>query len=329
MMRPFTCLLLLITLLPACTHRQASRGESRLNQPRPLTARTLDLYAFDPGPCPPPTERLVLQQENYSVHRIHFPDRVGSLFPADGLDAVEYRPLREGTSTGAGILILPIQGAEYEVSTYFAEYFASRGFSCLRFQRRAEWLVPERDLSDLAPLVREYVTDVRRGLQWWRESGRVDPGRIGLFGVSMGAIIGSIVTALEGNHLQASVLVLGGGPLAEILMTADDKEIRAFREGWMEKAPYDEEALRRKLHRVLDPVDPLEVAPLIRPASTLMIQGRFDRVVRPPLGANLWEAAGRTERILIPTGHYSSVLLIRSIRKKALNWFEPWLLTAE
>ncbi len=324
MMRPFACLLL-VALLPACTHRHASREEPGLYKPTPLMQQALDLYAFDPADSPPPSETLVSRQEKHSVHRIHFPDRTASLFPGRGVDAVEYRLVREDPLPGAGILILPIQGAEYEVSTYFADYFASRGFSCLRFERRAEWLDPDRDLSALAPLIREFVMDVRRGLQWWRESGRVDPGRIGLFGVSMGAITGSTVTALEGSRIQASVLVLGGGSLAEILMTADDKEIRAFREGWTNKSHVDEADLRRELHEVLDPVDPMEVAPLIRPASTLMIQGRFDRVVRPHLGAQLWEAAGQPERILIPTGHYSSVLLIRTIRKKALNWFETWL----
>ncbi len=282
------------------------------------------LFPHDLSGLQPPTETLESEHEDYTIFRLHFADRPSVLFPGHGVTAYEYRPKRDAPSPGAGLLLLPIQGANYEVSTYFAEYFASRGLSCLRFERRAEWLIPERPLEQLALLIREYVVDIRRGLAWWQASGHVDKDRVGLFGVSMGAIIGSMVSALEGSNVKASVLVIGGGSIADILMTADDEEIGETRNKWIARFE-NRDQLEQKLHQVLDPVDPLRLAPLIPAASTLMIHARFDHVVRYPLCTSIWEAAGKPERVVIPTGHYSSVLFIRYIRWKAYKWFEGLL----
>jgi hypothetical protein len=270
------------------------------------------LFAYDPVLNPSPQETLEFEHEDYILCHVHFPDRPESLFPGQGVHAFEYRPRKTGPNSAAGILIVPIQGADYEVSTYFAEYFVSKGFSCLRFERRAEWLLPDRALPSLGLLFREYVIDIQRGLDWWQDSGHVDPGRIGLFGVSMGAVIGSIVTALECPHLRTSVLVIGGGSVADILLTADRQ--------WLSRFDGCEEALSRELHGALDPVDPMRVAPKICAPSTLMIHARFDPLVRYPLSTSLWEAAGRPKRIVLPTGHYSTVLFIHYIRWKAYRW---------
>ena len=40
---------------------------------------------------------------------------------------------------------------------------APRGYQTIRFERRAEWLDPERDVAALPGLVEQYVVDVRRG----------------------------------------------------------------------------------------------------------------------------------------------------------------------
>ena len=284
------------------------------------------LFSFDKNLAPHPMETLESEQEDYRLYRIYFPDRPDSLFPGKGLDAFEYRPKKKNRHSGMGIILLPIQGGDYEVSTYFADYFVSKGFSCLRFSRRAEWLVPERPFSSLALLFREYVIDIRRGLEWWKESGHVDADRVGLFGVSMGAIVGSVVTALECPSLRASVLVLGGSSLADILLTADDEEINEIRRIWLERFNNQKDILSRELHNALDPVNPLRIASRICIPSTLMIHARFDAVVRYPLSTAIWEAAGKPDRITIPTGHYSSVFLIHYIRWKACRWFDQRLL---
>ena len=314
----------MLTILFSCAHHSYSaKSWNQTEEAAPLQSESL--FAYDPALAPPPDVALESEEESHTLYRIHFPDRPRCLFPGDGVDVFEYRPRGDNRAERAGILLLPIQAAEYEVSTYFAEYFASKGFPCLRFERRAEWLLPDRDFQELALLIREYVIDVRRGLHWWRASGRVDPDGIGLFGVSMGAIIGSMAAALERPSIQASVLVIGGCCFADILMTADDEEINEIRRQWLLRSGEGEEHLSGELHRALDPVDPLRLASGLDPSSTLMIHARFDHVVRYPLATSVWEEAGRPERIVIPTGHYSSVLYIRYIRWKAAKWFRRWI----
>ncbi len=316
---------LVLIILSSCTHHSYSvKSSNPAEGAAPLQSESL--FAYDPALAPPPDVTVESEEESHTLYRVHFPDRTGGLFPGDGVDAYEYRPRGGDRAERAGIILLPIQGAEYEVSTYFAEYFVSRGFACLRFERRAEWLLPDRDFQALALLIREYVIDVRRGLRWWRASGRVDPDGIGLFGVSMGAIIGSMAAALERPAVRASVLVIGGCCFADILMTADDEEINEVRRQWLLRSGKGEEHLSAELHRALDPVAPLRLASGLDPTSTLMIHARFDHVVRYPFATSIWEEAGRPERIVIPTGHYSAVLYIRYIRWKAAKWFRRWLL---
>ena len=321
-MRPYRIALvftlpILFSCTLACIHHAvlAGEGSSTGAEDPGAIEDTAALFAHDPAGAPPPQIQEQSDREGYTVSRVHFPDRPGALFPGDGVDAYEYRPREEAGLPGPGVILLPIQGAEYEVSTYFAEYFVSRGIPCLRFERRAEWLEADRDFETLALLIREYVVDVRRGLRWWLESGRVAPDSVGIFGVSMGAIIGSMTAALEAPSVHASVLVIGGGSFADILMTADDEEINRWRDQCLRRSGGDEANLAQALHEALDPVDPLRLASRIDPATTLMIHARFDHVVRYPLTTRIWEAAGRPERIVIPTGHYSSVYLIHSIRR--------------
>jgi len=315
-----TIISLLLPALCSCTHHSFLAGDGNPAEPT-VAHSSASLFAYDPALVPPPDVILEAELESHTIYRIHFPDRPHSLFPGKGVDAFEYRPNRNGRAGRTGIIILPIQGADYEVSTYFAEYFASKGFPCLRFERRAEWLLPDRDFQALALLIREYVIDIRRGLQWWMASGHADPDGIGLFGVSMGAMIGSMVAALERPSLRASVLVIGGCCFADILLTADDEEINKIRSKWLLRSGSRDELLSQELHQALDTVNPLRLASRMDPSSMLMIHARFDHVVRYPFSTSIWEAAGRPERIVIPTGHYSSVLYIRYIRWKALKWF--------
>lgn len=259
-----------------------------------------------------------------NVERLHLPDPPGCLFPGAGVVMHWHRPARLNGRSGAGIVCLPIQGGDYDVSTLFARGFARMGFQALRFERRAEWLEADRELSDLARLARQFPADVRAGIDHWLGLGVVDPQRLGLFGVSMGAVMGAAVAGAD-PRVRASVLCIGGADLPEIVMTADDEEVNQYRKDLAARLGVDEPELRPLLHAALDGLDLSEAARAVDPATSLFFSARFDHVVRWPRNQELWELTGRPRRWVLPCGHYSAVVFVPLIKWLSRRWFDRLL----
>ncbi len=251
---------------------------------------------------------------------LSFPDPEPIDAPGDGVVAHWYRPaVTHAARNGRGIVILPIQGGDYDVSIYFAEYFAKKGYHTLRFERRAEWLDPEEELETLGKMLPAYVADVRRGIgEWLASAGLGDT--VDLFGVSMGANVGSVVAGTD-DRVRSTVLCIGGGPLSEILIRGRDEELDAWRDvltGRMGGV----DAFDAAAAQSLGSIDVLEQASGMDAARCLFVGSRFDRVVPFDLNTNLWEAIGRPRRIVLPCGHYSTGLFIHYIRHRALRWLD-------
>lgn len=259
-----------------------------------------------------------------SSQRIVLPDQRPPLFPGDGVVMHLYPPGQRGPRNDVGIIVLPIQGGDYEISSLFAGYFQSQGFSALRFERRAEWLDSSRDVHDLQLLVKQFLADVGRGIDWWLRQGENGPKRLGLFGVSMGANTGAVVAAGD-PRIEAAVLPLGGGDLADILMTAHDEEINQYRKDLAARLGLEEPSLRPLLEEALAPVDNLNFAHGMNAHTTLFISARFDRVVRYANATRLWECIGRPKRIVLPCGHYSTIVFLPLVKLWARRWFDRFL----
>jgi len=259
-----------------------------------------------------------------NAQRIVLPDETPPLFPGEGVVMHLHPPRKSGPRNDVGIIVLPIQGGDYEISTLFANYFSKIGFQALRFERRAEWLDASRDVSELKVLVETFLADVSRGIDWWLEKADNRPKRIGLFGVSMGANTGAVVAAGE-PRIEASVLPLGGGDLADILMTAHDEEINQYRKDLSARLGVDEPALRPMFEEALGPVDNLNFAHGMNADTTLFISAWFDRVVRYANATRLWECIGRPKRITLPCGHYSTIVFLPLVKLWARRWFDRFL----
>jgi len=256
-----------------------------------------------------------------NVETLHLPDPPGLDAPGDGIVAHWHKPAEEPSAPRQGIVVLPIQGGDYEISILFAEHFAKKGHHALRFERRAEWLDAGRPPEALAVLLRTFVGDVSRGIDRWLEVAPVGPD-LGLFGVSMGAMSGTLVAASE-PRLTRRMLLLGGGPLADVLITARDKEINAFRADLAARLGVAEAELAPMFQEALAELDPLKHAPAVAPEDTLVVSARFDRVVRYGYQTRLWEALGRPLRSVLPCGHYSAAIFVPWIKHLATRWFAP------
>lgn len=164
----------------------------------------------------------------------------------------------------------------------------------------------ESDLEGMAATIRQAVLDVRRAGDWLAARSDVEPSRVGVVGVSLGAIVGSLAAGVD-DRFGRSVFVIGGGDLAGIIMHGSKETVLQKRK--IEGTGIGLERLRELWREV----DPCTFAGRLRPEEVLMINAEKDEVVPRSCTLRLHEAAGRPELRWIKGGHYAVALHLGAI----------------
>src|SRR5581483_18989 len=120
------------------------------------------------------------------------------------------------------------------------------------------------------------VLDVRRAGDWLAQRPDVEPSRVGLVGISLGAVVGSLTAGID-DHFGRSVFLIGGGDLPVIVMHGSKETAEA--KAKLEKDGFTVDQLRERWRDV----EPLTYASRIRPEEILLINADADEVI--PLAA--------------------------------------------
>ncbi len=150
------------------------------------------------------------------------------------------------------------------------------------------------------------LEDARRAVDILQAMPEVNPGRIGITGISMGAIQAASVCGREPRVTKA-FLTLGGGDLRSILLQArETRAMRAFIQGLPE-------AEQERVWACVDRIDPLNAKEALRRLAAAgklrMVCAERDEVVPPACARKLADAAGCADRItwLAGLGHYTAM----------------------
>lgn len=221
----------------------------------------------------------------------------------------------------AVVLLHWLKGS-FEFLEILASQFADQGFVAMTVsmphygKRRGRNEAGEReemitgDADATIANFRQAVLDVRRAGDWLASRKEVDPARIGLMGISLGAVVGSLVAGVD-PQFSRSVLVIGGGDLPAICLN-DSKEGRKIREKLVEGGWTAE-----KLAAKLKPVEPLTYASRVRAGSVLMINAEKDEIIPRAATERLWEAFGKPRIVWHKAGHYTIAFQLPAIMKDA------------
>lgn len=250
--------------------------------------------------------------------------------PVDGLGYKSlggfYLPRTDMGRPRPGILVLPVLHDRFNLASgTLARYFASQGFAALELRSGTSFLDRVRvTLHGPGPtwedVVAEMIVDGRRGLDWLCSRPEVDGGRLGVVGVSHGAIVGPCVLGADPRPL-AGVFCMGGADEAMIVARSRERSVRRFRRRLLRARglTHSEEVLRLGTPQT-SRTDPMRYAPAVDPRAVLLFKTRLDRAVVPETQDKLWEALGRPRRITLPLGHIGFGLAFYYVARRAAEF---------
>lgn len=240
---------------------------------------------------------------------VRFPSPVKSPFRAN--DTVwGHLFLPPGPGPHPCILVLPVMAApNVWIETQFVKRFHKDGFAVLwlempyQFNRRVHPSEPSgqvflaRTGRRLAANFQQSVLDARRALSWLAQRPDIDPKRIGIFGISLGAIVSSAVYSVDPTPKHA-VLMMGGADFPNLIVAS------SLTGPWMKKVGISAESVSAAWKGI----DPLDYRTLNKGKRPLLVNVRSDTVIPTANALRLKEAFPDAEQVWLPLGHYTAII---------------------
>lgn len=251
---------------------------------------------------------------------LRFPSEVKSPWPAN--DVVWAHLSVPDSAKGArapAVLVLPVMAApNVWIETWFVDRFVKDGMVVMwvemptQFHRRPHPSMPSgqvflaRSSKRLAANFRQSVADARRALGVMSARPEVDASRVGLFGISLGAIVSAATWSVD-SRPAAGVFLMGGADFPTLVVNGSLSGPFAERMGIR---PDD-------LRAAWKGIDPLEYKEANRGKKALLINVDSDTVIPRANALKLKEAFPDSTQSWLPLGHYTAIV--------HLAWLPRWV----
>lgn len=310
-------LLLALLLLPACGAIQ------RLGPPHPaaqapggaLPAELAERFAYAAS-ATPITPELSAIDEDDDVERLR--GVYDTTCPVTGRPSTvtfDFFRAKRPSGRRPAVVLVPILAGKYPECEHLGRFLGRNGLHAF-FVHREDGLLDFSTSEPFETRFRRGIVNIRRTLDWALARPDVDPARIGLVGISLGAISGIVLCAVE-PRVRAAVLIMGGGDLPGILSDSIETPVRRYKAHKMRDNGWTEEQF--KSHVAMDlRSDPLAFAPHVGPARVQQYISLYDNRVPTRYQWMLWDALGRPEGFAIPIGHYTAIVHIPFAERESL-----------
>jgi dienelactone hydrolase len=288
------------------------------------------LKAFEPKPEKfSGTVQLIEEEDDLRFYRLVFPSPVNSPWPENNVVPCELylpkAPEGQAAAKSPAAIVLDIMDGSAIVPRGLARGLAQQGVVAMYVPmacfgpRRPKGDVHLRRMVDdpgqAIDNVRQTVMDIRRAKAILAARPDVDPHQIAITGVSLGGIVTALAAGVDGQFNRV-VPILAGGDLAEMVFSSA-RETRQMREAMAAKGMSRDDA-----ERFLAPIEPLNFASRIAPATCLMINASNDEVIPKDATEKLNKAIGSPQILWHPLGHYSSIFYLPKIRQSAVDFIK-------
>jgi dienelactone hydrolase len=255
-------------------------------------------FAFEQEFLPSSSKKLELSL-------VTFPSPIKSPHENNNTVHCEYfRPTSEGKHPG--VIVLHILGGDFELSRLCCRQFSTNGIASLfvklpyygpREQPDVERQMISASPQETAEGFTQAVVDIRRAAAWLAAQGEVDPDDVGIMGISLGGITGSLALTAE-PRFQKAFLMLAGGEVA--LIGLNSPEAEKILGSW--KAEGGDE---KTLIELLKPIDPVSYGKNVHGRKIIMYNATQDEIIPRACTDSLWESFGKPEIHWVEAGHYS------------------------
>ncbi len=261
----------------------------------------------------------------YTEREVRFPSPIKSAFAANDTVWGHYLVPDEAPASGAPtILVLPVMAApNVWIETRFIKRFLKDGFIVLwlempyQFHRRPHPSQPSgqvflaRTPKRLAANFRQSALDARRALEWLKGRPEVDAGRVGLFGISLGALVSASVYSVDSTPKFAAFM-LGGADFSSLLAAS------SMTGPFVKKMGMSPELMAPAWAGL----DPLEYKEKNRDKKAVLINASWDAVIPKANALKLKEAFPSSRHRWVPLGHYSAILHLFWIPRSVSREFQ-------
>jgi len=251
------------------------------------------------------------ERANFVVRQMSLPSAVDSSQAID----FEYYDV-DGDQRTPVVLLLPVFNEQLAIPRFFARYFANQGWAAVVAIRGRD---PLEALVEPTQTVRSNLQDYSRIVDWIEREPELDSTRIGVFGVSLGAMDAVMLTALD-QRVNALVIAMAGGDLSYLLANTNYRRVVRT----IDELAAIQGTSRAELGAKLDAeikLDPLALAPYVDAERVLMIITRTDAIIPFEAQQQLRTGLGSPETLYLVTGHRTSVLLFPKVRSAAFEFF--------
>lgn len=284
--------------------------------PEPLPDSIKQAYTYSKYRGAYKTE-TVETRGTYEIQAISFETDQGPLNQRHQIKMAYYRRDRAGKIPV--VVVLPILGGKYSIGRIFAAHFAESGYAAVLVHRQKAYK-KNLGMENVDQTLKQIVIDHKLALDWVETRPELDAERIGVFGVSMGSIKASLLTALD-DRVSAAILGLVAGDVPYILAHSSEPGIKKKRRAYMKTHQMTRPAFYRELKERVE-CDPMNYAEYLDAEAVMMILARFDTVMPYPKGRQLWEKIGKPELITILSGHVTAYPMIPYIKEMSMAFFK-------
>lgn len=242
-----------------------------------------------------------------------------------------YMPNRKdlGSETVPTVIMLPPTGGKNFLDKKMGKSFCSSNMAAVIIENDFANILYQADEELLPPEDHELsyyrtVSAVKAVMKMAHDDINMNGDKIGLFGVSLGGILGSFVMATQ-EQISAGYFIVAGGDVPYILAYSQQDEVSRIRRKRMKEQGFTEKSEYEGFLRTHLTMDPMDLAKTMIPETLHMVIAKKDKNVPTANQLSLHQAYGEPDASFSNSGHVDTVidtLLFGSKRRRVTNFFK-------
>jgi cephalosporin-C deacetylase-like acetyl esterase len=270
-------------------------------------------------------KKLLQENNDYKLWKVTFPSPVISPDPENNTVWCEYF---ESKTPGPKqtIIVLHILENDFTLPRIICHTMASSGMNAMLVkmayygERRPKDPARQKSITKnvdtLLNGVCQTVTDVRRAAEFLASQNGVDPKQIGICGVSLGALVGSLTIGVDGNFPKAAI-ILGGADLASVI-TSTDLNIKELRDCFKANGLTEKD----QIVKTLVPIEPLTYLSRAQNTDVLLINAKDDKIIPVQCTQSLVAALPHAKIQWFNAGHNSMIVHFVTAIQTVIHFFQ-------